>query len=89
MKIIVLVEGELIDRQDDVEIFIDAEPEDTCDDIIIKCSLAVSGLDTEKVELFYENRKYEKSVKFFKIQYQVNTRVYLRASGKACGCTIF
>lgn len=45
MKVNVIVDGELIDREDNQSITIEVDREDTIEDVIVKVTFAVSGLD--------------------------------------------
>ncbi len=89
MKIKAVVDGSLIDLEDDKEIYLDSEMDDKVDDIIIKATFAVSGLDPSKIDLFYNAKKWEKNIPFVKLKYEPGTFLYLRPIGKACSCKIF
>lgn len=60
MKINIVIDGELIDREDDAQINVDSDPNDTIEDIMIKATFAISGLEINKAQLNYKNRILER-----------------------------
>lgn len=84
-----MIEGELLEREDDVSTQIDAEPDDTIEDLIVKTSLSVSGLEPSKVQMFFKNASLEKDSKFIKLRYQTGELIYMKKISSSCTCFIF
>lgn len=89
MKVNVIIDGELIDREDNEQITVEADREDTVEDIIVKATFAVSGLDIGKTNLVYEGKIQEKAKNFFTLKYKQGENVFLRPIRTSCACVIF
>lgn len=89
MKIQVIIQGDLIDMEDDKEIFLDTEMEDTVEDIIIKATFAVSGLKADQVCIYYNTKKWDKNIPFVKLSYKSSEFIYIKGSKDSCSCKIF
>ena len=89
MKVIILVDSEVIGYPSDQQVFVDSEMGDTVEDIKVKITLSFASVDPKNIDLFYQNRKWDNSTDFNHMNYEPETVIYCRAKSKACGCLIF
>ena len=90
MRVQTIVEGHLIDMEDDQEITIEAEMEDTVEDIIVKATFSFSNLQVNKVSVYYGGRLQDKSLLFHQIKYHPSKYIYLKGKKDVCSnCEIF
>lgn len=89
MRVNIKIDGDLMGKEDDEIIQVDAEVLDTVDDVILKATLVKTNLRINRASLYYNNRQFERDQKFMNINYIKDDIINMRAASASCACRIF
>lgn len=89
MLVNIVVDGDIIDKSNDEEVNVDYEMGDKVEDIKVKVSLIYAGVDPAHIDLYYNNKKWENSVDFMRMNYEPYSKIFCRKKVNSCTCTIF